>query len=172
MHKSGEVWPFPQRQTGTSKVRDSKGGYDDKGLNKCHTSARKYFLMSLFQIPTTDDEDADQGGNDGYGRGRPVQKKNAPEQDAAPPSEDPGPPPEKVKPHEIPRPQGISPAVWGGRFIEQILLCETVAEIDSWSTVNEKSLTDLEGFAPKIHANVMKAIDNRVKWINTPAPQQ
>jgi hypothetical protein len=180
MHKSGEVWPFPQRQTGTSKVRDSKGGYDDKGLNKCHTSARKYFLMSLFQIPTTDDEDADQGGDNGYGRGRPVQKKGAAERGydddgkgSMPPSdEDRGPPPEKVKPHEIPRPQGISPAVWGGKFIEQILLCDTTQEIDSWSTANEKSLNDLEGFAPKIHANVMKAVDNRVKWINTPAPQQ
>ena len=64
IHKSGEVWPFPQRQTGTSKVRDSKGGYDDKGLNKCHTAARKYFLLSLFQIPTTDDDDADRGDYD------------------------------------------------------------------------------------------------------------
>ena len=51
MHKSGEVWPFPQRQTGVSNTRTSKGTFDDKGLNKCHTSARKYFLLSLFQIP-------------------------------------------------------------------------------------------------------------------------
>ena len=59
MHKSGEVWPFPQRQTGDVEDAHSKGAYDDKGLNKCHTSARKYFLLSLFQIPTTDEEDAD-----------------------------------------------------------------------------------------------------------------
>ena len=67
MHESGEVWPFPQRQTGVSNTRTSKGTFDDKGLNKCHTSARKYFLLSLFQIPTTDEDDADRGDNDGYG---------------------------------------------------------------------------------------------------------
>jgi len=57
MHKSGQVWPERQRQTGVSRTRDSKGGFDDKSLNKCHTAARKYFLMSLFQIPTSDDVD-------------------------------------------------------------------------------------------------------------------
>jgi hypothetical protein len=30
-------------------------------LNKCHTAARKYFLLALFQIPTGDEEDADRG---------------------------------------------------------------------------------------------------------------
>jgi hypothetical protein len=30
-------------------------------MNKCHTAARKYFLLALFQIPTEDDADADGG---------------------------------------------------------------------------------------------------------------
>ena len=164
IHKSGEVWPFPQRQTGTSKVRDSKGGYDDKGLNKCHTAARKYFLLSLFQIPTTDDEDAD--SHDSYGgRTRPVPPKKQAETSA--PQEV-----ERMAPYEIPRPSGISAAVWGGKYIEQIIQADGIDELDLWSHLNEKSLADLEKMAPKIHANVMKAVDNRIKWINTPQPTQ
>jgi hypothetical protein len=64
-HSSGEVWPERPLQTGLSRCRDNKGGFDDKSLNKCHTAARKYFLMSLFQIPTGDQDDADLGQNDG-----------------------------------------------------------------------------------------------------------
>src|SRR5215468_8908408 len=60
-HTSGETWPQPLRQTGVSTCRNSKGGWDDKALNKCHTAARKYFLLALFQIPTGDEDDADRG---------------------------------------------------------------------------------------------------------------
>jgi len=63
-HVSGETWPQPLRQTGVSTCRNSKGGWDDKSLNKCHTAARKYFLLALFQIPTGDEDDADHGEND------------------------------------------------------------------------------------------------------------
>jgi hypothetical protein len=64
-HESGEIWPHRLRQTGVSRCRDSKGGWDDKSINKCHTAARKYFLLSLFQIPTGDEVDADRGEEDG-----------------------------------------------------------------------------------------------------------
>jgi hypothetical protein len=63
-HASGETWPQPLRQTGVSACRNSKGGWDDKALNKCHTAARKYFLLALFQIPTGEEDDADQGKGD------------------------------------------------------------------------------------------------------------
>lgn len=63
-HKSGEQWSRELRQTGVSRCRDSKGGWDDKSLNKCHTAARKYFLLSLFQIPTGEEDDSDKGDND------------------------------------------------------------------------------------------------------------
>jgi hypothetical protein len=68
-HESGEVWPQRLRQTGASRCRDSKGGWDDKAVNKCHTAARKYFLLSLFQIPTGDEADPDQDGT-----ARPVRR--------------------------------------------------------------------------------------------------
>src|SRR5258705_1664704 len=60
-HASGETWPHTIKQTGVSTCRNSKGGWDDKSLNKCHTAARKYFLLALFQIPTGEEDDADQG---------------------------------------------------------------------------------------------------------------
>src|SRR5258708_4180812 len=60
-HASGETWPHVIKQTGVSTCRNSKGGWDDKSLNKCHTAARKYFLLALFQIPTGDEADADHG---------------------------------------------------------------------------------------------------------------
>ncbi len=60
-HASGETWPHAIKQTGVSTCRNSKGGWDDKSLNKCHTAARKYFLLALFQIPTSEEDDADQG---------------------------------------------------------------------------------------------------------------
>src|SRR6266853_1601488 len=63
-HASGETWPHVIKQTGVSTCRNSKGGWDDKSLNKCHTAARKYFLLALFQIPTDDEDDADQDKND------------------------------------------------------------------------------------------------------------
>jgi hypothetical protein len=74
-HVSGETWPQPLRQTGVSMCRNSKGGWDDKSLNKCHTAARKYFLLALFQIPTGDEDDADQGETDA--RRAAVQLKRA-----------------------------------------------------------------------------------------------
>jgi hypothetical protein len=61
-HISGETSP-PLRQTGVSTCRNTKGGWDDKALNKCHTAARKYFLLALFQIPTGEEDDADQGAS-------------------------------------------------------------------------------------------------------------
>ena len=70
-HSSGEIWPEHPLQTGLSRCRDSKGGFDDKALNKCHTAARKYFLLALFQIPTGDADDADSGSNDGSERRPP-----------------------------------------------------------------------------------------------------
>jgi len=63
-HASGEIWPHTIKQTGVSTCRNSKGGWDDKSLNKCHTAARKYFLLALCQIPTGEEADADQGENE------------------------------------------------------------------------------------------------------------
>lgn len=59
-HKDGDVWNERIKQTGMAAARNSKGGFDDKAANKCHTAARKYFMLALFQIPTGDYDDADE----------------------------------------------------------------------------------------------------------------
>lgn len=62
-HSTGEVWPFKLRYTGVAAALTSKGSFDDKCVNKCHTAARKYFMLALFQIPTGDYPDADADGD-------------------------------------------------------------------------------------------------------------
>ena len=74
-HTSGESWTG-LTQTGVSTCRNSKGGWDDKSLNKCHTAARKYFLLSLFQIPTGDEADADSCGIDRFANVSHFAKQN------------------------------------------------------------------------------------------------
>lgn len=72
-HKNGDTWEERPRHTGMAGARNTKGGFDDKALNKCHTAARKYFLLSLFQIPTGDvaDPDADDDREDTGGKTPP-----------------------------------------------------------------------------------------------------
>jgi hypothetical protein len=89
-HSSGEVWPEEMLQTGVCRARDSKGGFDDKCVNKCHTAARKYALLALFQIPTGDVDDADAGPK------RPAVKPAY--NDAIPDFEDSAPDPTSVIP--------------------------------------------------------------------------
>jgi hypothetical protein len=60
VHKTGAVWPVRYVHTGMATATNTKGGFDDKCVNKCMTAARKYFLLALFQIPTGDDADADE----------------------------------------------------------------------------------------------------------------
>src|SRR5262245_33485188 len=48
LHKSGQVWPVSPLATGVATCRTSKGTFDDKGLAKCFTAARKAMLVSLF----------------------------------------------------------------------------------------------------------------------------
>lgn len=86
LHKSGEEWPSVAHHTGMAAARNSKGTPDDKALNKCHTAARKYFLMALFQIPTGDHVDPDEDGDvPTKGATKPA-KQDAPTQ--APPTTD------------------------------------------------------------------------------------
>lgn len=129
-HKSGEVWPEHPIQTGLSSCRNTKGGFDDKALNKCHTSARKYFLLSLFQIPTADEDDVDSGagegedvlGTHGHRQSRPRRQVPAPNG--------------KIAPHVIPVNAGEHPQDWTTRFLTFVGKAETDAEIDDWYNTN------------------------------------
>jgi hypothetical protein len=75
MHSSGDALELHAVHTGVAAAKTSKGTPDDKAANKCHTAARKYFLLSLFQIPTGDyDEDESDA---------PTRKKATPKAESA-----------------------------------------------------------------------------------------
>jgi hypothetical protein len=119
-HLSGEIWPQRLRQTGVSRCRDSKGGWDDKSLNKCHTAARKYFLLSLFQIPTGDEADADHGDDDGA---------------------DP-------KTPKVIRTNNGSAKAWTTKFLARIRQAPTLAVLDRCIEENQPQLDRLMAVAP------------------------
>ena len=126
-HISGEA-STPIRQTGLSAVRNSKGGYDDKALNKCHTTARKYFILGLFQIPTGLAEDPDS------------------EEDKEP-----------VKP-EPKKPTADAKLEAAKKFTDQAILTigelKTEADIDGWYSTNAKMSAALKAGYPELYAYV------------------
>lgn len=77
-HDSGVTWG-PIRQTGMSNLRNTKGGYDDKALNKCHTAARKYFILGLFQVPAGDLPDVDSEEDKPAPERKPEAKRTEPQ---------------------------------------------------------------------------------------------
>ena len=124
-HKSGQVWPEKPRSTGLSMLRDRKGNIDDKCLNKCHTSARKYFLLSLFQAPASDidDGDKDEGATQTHVITGP---SPTPEATSAAPS---------FEPHKIVLPgQGVD--AWIEAYIRAIGAAKTEAEVREWDKIN------------------------------------
>ena len=145
MHKAGEVWPQKAVQTGVCNSRANNGKFDDKAINKCHTAARKYFLLALFQIPTEDEGDPDRGDNDGSPR-KPAQsrdqRRTAHKPEASPP------PREAVK---IITPMVIDTkneqggfkkyVEWTGELVEQLNFADTLADLEKWLTLNAETIT-------------------------------
>lgn len=128
VHKSGAIWPQRPLQTGVSSCRSTKGGFDDKALNKCHTAARKYFLLSLFQIASEDEDDSDRGSPQDNGNGnhrpRPQGRRPVPS------------PSGKLPPHLLPVVEGEAPEAWATRFKGFVDKAESTAEIDKWYDAN------------------------------------
>jgi len=152
VHKSGEIWPERPIITGVSMCRTSNGKYDDKAFNKCHTSARKYFLLSLFQIPTDDAEDADNGGAGEQqqrprpqGQRRPVPAPNG-----------------KLPPHSIAIIDGEAPEAWATRFNGFVAKAESAAEVDSWYGLNSGAFDKLKGRFPVVYDTLLDAMDARI----------
>lgn len=129
-HKSGVGWEHPMRQTGLSRLKFNSGKIDDKAYNKCHTSARKYFLMSLFQIPTGDIADNDKADRHDADDGRAetaaptVQRES--DQDA------------------------ISNARrWTAAAIRNVGGMQTAAALKAWREKFDATITKLETVAPE-----------------------
>lgn len=118
-HSSGEVWPHPIRQTGVAATKNTKGGFDDKALNKAHTAARKYFLLALFQVPTGDYDDADADDDKPAANGR----KDAQQRQQQPQDRQQNTAPRDPSPGE----KGVKAAL-----LYAISLAETEADLSDW----------------------------------------
>lgn len=129
-HKSGAHWG-PIRHTGLASLRNTKGGYDDKALNKCHTAARKYFILGLFQIPTGLAEDPDD-------------QEDRPEVAVRAPSPTP---PRVAAP--APKDATSTAAEWAKNQTTVIRTLSSVQALADWEKKNDATLKRLEKAAPE-----------------------
>lgn len=162
-HKSGQVWTDLPLQTGMSNCRDTKGGFDDKALNKCHTAARKYFLLSLFQIPTEDMADADAEGrpptaDNGQRQPRPQGRRPVPSPDG------------KVPPHILPVIDGEAPVAWAMRFGEFVSKASSRAEIDQWYDANKAVFEKLRNADEQVYNDAIDFMDACEAKLAKPKP--
>lgn len=158
VHSSGEIWPERPVITGMSRCRDKNGGFDDKSFNKAHTAARKYFLLSLFQIPTEDEGDGDNGDNGGGQRERPRGQAPAPARRAPSPDG-------KVAPHMITIINGEAPSAWGERFIAAIGKAASTDEVNEWYDVNASIFDKVKQHDAPLYDKLIDAMDDRERAI-------
>lgn len=145
VNEQGDAVPLVIRQTGMSGCRNSKHGFDDKAANKCHTAARKYFLISLFQIPTVSVDDADAEQDVGGGRKAaeaPVKLLEPPRPEAA------GGPPVEIAMGSL------TPMQWGAKFVTAIRQAKSDHERQGWQAENQTTLAAIKAGAPLIYERI------------------
>lgn len=175
-HKSGEFWPERPRFTGMSIARDSRGNWDDKAINKCHTNARKYFLLALFQVPAGDFDEADSHNTNQRQEQQPVPgpKSQVEPQPAArtmeQPREDvPGPSSrnepkstEVVGPHKIVLGQGSGAEQWADTYVQAIGKAKDKDELKEWDAFNSSTLESLYRKYPDVYSRLIAATERRL----------
>jgi hypothetical protein len=146
-HKSGQVWPDRPQVTGAARAKDSRGGLDDKVINKCHTAARKFFNLSQFQIKVEDVDD-----EDGPKPPRPEAK--------------PEPVLQSGEPHPIPT-AGLQYRTWVALFEKAISASKSIEEIALWQRANAGALNQIGKDKPEISARLMQTISSRMTTLAT-----
>jgi hypothetical protein len=161
IHKSNERWP-PVRHTGTAIARDSKGNFDDKAISKAHTQARKYFLLSLFQVPAGDfpDSDSDANGKEKKPVPGPKSESNIDQHQRTP--QDP------TKPHKIVMPAGSTADQWATAYLRTLGSAKSVAELTEWDKLNDDYLQRISDRYPEIYTTLTAAFDRRSADLSTP----
>ena len=170
-HVSGDTLPYLITKTGMSGLKNSKGGIDDKAVNKCSTAALKYFLLGLFLIPTGDYDDAD--GEEDKPAGRPTPrgatatKSPEPEKPIEPVSAPVNPETGTVSPHAIPVPMDKdnkgNPVAWASLYIAAIEQAKDSAELEAWVKPNAKLMGDLSKYAPDAHKRIVGVLEQKRK---------
>lgn len=150
-HESGEIWPERPEWTGMSLAVNKNGGIDDKCLNKASTSARKYFLLALFNIPTADVDDTDAGHND-------VPK--SPPKPPVPVKPTPG-----AKPHLIQTGEGMDLPHWVNLYLAYIATAATKDELAQWDKLNDKALTHVSNKDKAAYDRIIAATQKREKEV-------
>lgn len=152
------------RQTGMCIARNSKGDYDDKAINKCHTQARKYFLLSLFQVPTGDFEEADEGPSKEPEKEpeKPQERIKQTERPRTVPGPAPAPAPEPVSPYKIIVPKGVSAETWMGAYLTRIHDAKDAEEISQLDHYNDLILQNLNDKHPELYNQIAAAIQARL----------
>lgn len=159
-HSSGETWEDRPRHTGMAAAKNTKGGYDDKVLNKCHTAARKYFLLSLFQIPTGEEADADAQED------VPQRAASPAAQQRAQPTHDPATGEVKDDGCHVPVPINAegSGSDWPGwaKYLmpNRLRACQSAAERDAVMRANASSLAELAKVSAKAHQALCALANN------------
>jgi len=147
MHKSGERLPA-QRFTGVCNARDSKGGFDDKAILKCNTQARKYFLLSLFQVPAGDFEEAD--ADDRQPETQQQRAVPGPNRSAPQETKEQG----WRAPQKIGLGAGAGADQWARAFINAISHAKTAEEIRAWDALNDQALQNMSTNYPKVYDQI------------------
>jgi hypothetical protein len=170
IHSSGEMWPERPRFTGMSMGRDSKGNYDDKAINKCHTAARKYFLLALFQVPAGDFDDADPGPAGSPEKPKTEERAVQSKKPEAHKRTVPGPATssqqpvavERVLPQKIGLGRGAGPDQWALKFIDLIEQAETEDELAQWDELNGTVLQKLLEEHQDLYKQIDKVMTRRI----------
>jgi hypothetical protein len=191
-HKSGQKLDEKIRFTSTSLARDSKGGWDDKAINKCHTNARKYVLVGLFHVAAGDfdDEDATDPGkitDDANQREerRSVPGPNSEKTETAAPA-----PTENLKkitpeakeraseqaskegiPHKIILGQGSGADQWASAYLRNINKARSKLEIAAWDKANEGSLQAIYDGFPGVYDMIAAAVERRLASFESKSPE-
>ena len=170
-HSSGETWPERLRFTGMAMGRDSKGNWDDKAINKCHSAARKYFLLALFQVPTGDFDDADDGPAQHQQQPAMTERARTDEKPIVNKrSSVPGPGsannPQQSKadervPHKIVLGPGAGPDQWASAYIKAIETSKDADELAHWDRLNDKTLQAMNDRYPLVYDQI-NAVTQRI----------
>lgn len=161
LHKSGEVWLERPRMTGMARIKDNKGGVDDKAMNKCHTAARKYFLLALFQIPTGDVED----GDDTHQEQRSPPQQSADRRPSISERAIAGrgpivPPvtfPAGTTPRRIEAVSGETASTWADKYYRAVLSATSIEALSEWQAANADLLERLQERSQLLYSRTVDA---------------
>ena len=146
-HSSGETiiseWPLP-------------AAANPQNMGSNLTYAKRYSLAAICGVSADEDDDAEAGVKEA------AKKQTAAQRDATKPqAKAPEQTAKKLEPQSIPREADGTASEWAGRFMQQIGLAGSEAEIIAWHKANAEALSELHEKALKISERVIAFVNNR-----------